>query len=80
MKVYAKKITRQQAEQVTNPIIYIGRNPTTDKKIIVLSGGHLDTSKGFEVHSSINSRHLFDLYRVTNIAILIKASAYYIAQ
>ena len=80
MKVYAKKITRQQAEQVTNPIIYIGSNPSTGIKIIVLSGGHLDTSIGFEVHSPINSNYLFDLYRVTNIAVLIKASAYYIAQ
>lgn len=80
MKVYAKKITRQEAEQMTNQVIYIGRNPTTDKKIIVLSGGHLERFTGFEVHSSINGRYLFNLYRVIEIAILIKASAYYIAQ
>ena len=80
MKVYAKKITRQQAEQMTDQIIYIGRSPTTDKKVIVLSGGHLPTINEFEIHSSINGRYLFTLYRIVNIAVLIKASAYYIAQ
>lgn len=80
MKVYAKKITRQQAEEIEDPIIYIGRNPKTDKKIIVVSGGHLDTLTGFEIHSSINGHYLFSLYRVANIAVLIKASAYYVAQ
>lgn len=80
MKVYAKKITRQQAEQITNPIIYIGRNTTTNKKIIVLSGGHLPNIDDFEIHSSINGRYLFSLYHIVDIAILIKASAYYIVQ
>lgn len=80
MKVYAKKITRQQAEQITNQVIYIGRNPTTDKKIIVLSGGHLPTINELEIHSSINGRYLFSLHRITNIVVLIKTSAYYIAQ
>lgn len=80
MKVYVKKITRQQAEQMTDQIIYIGRNPTTDKKIIVVSGGHLPNINEFEIHSSINGHYLFNLCHIVNIAVIIKASAYYIAQ
>lgn len=80
MKVYAKKITRQQAEQITNPVIYIGRNPITDKKIIIVSGGHLPDISEFEIFSSINGRYLFRLYPIINIAVIIKAGAYYIVQ
>ena len=77
MNIYANRISKTQAKQLTNCVIYVGSNQFNNKRIAVISYGRLNHNGEFQVFAANQGRWLYSVVNVTETSEL-NADSYYL--
>jgi len=81
MKIYVIKASKETITANISRVYYLGINEFNSKRVLILSGGHLDTrTHRAELHSAKTSRHLMSLKCFHEIAQPTKADIIYLVQ
>ena len=80
MNIYVVKGNKESTKK-EKTILYYGINEKNLKRILIISGGHLDTKTNrVDIYSSINGRYLMSVKCFHEIAEPLKADIVYICK